>query len=124
MQRSSPWLLQDEGEGGGRSEDGCWLARGCADERMTVTGRPWVAERALSLCLCWCFSGVGVLGLSAHAHARVVDLGRAGVSLCRLALLLGWEWGWEAEEARLGMVEESWFWAWTAWGSRGGAALL
>lgn len=77
-----------------------------------------MAERALSLSLlvllgcCWA-------RLVRSCSCLWCGLGRTGVSLCRLALLLGWEWGWVAAEARLGAAEESWFWAWTA---RGGAA--
>lgn len=98
-------------KGRGVREGECWLARGCGGREDDGDESALVAERALSLSLCWCFSGIGGLGLSAHAHARVVGLDRTGVSLCRLALLLGWKWGCEVEEARLGEAEELWFWA-------------
>lgn len=87
---------QGEVVGGERAGAG-W--REGADERMTVTGRPWW-RRGLCPSLCWCFSGVGGLGVSAHAHARDVDWARREVlCACSGGNGIGWprgrDWEWQ-----------------------------
>lgn len=96
VQRWSPWLLQGEVVEGERASAG-W--REGADERMTVTGRPWW-RRGLCPSLCWCFSGVGGLCVSAHAHARAVDWARREVlCACSGGNGNGWprgrDWEWQ-----------------------------
>lgn len=96
-----------------RTEAG-W-ARGCGRED-DGDGSAVVAARALSLSLlvllrCWWARPVRSCSCSCCG-----GLDRTGVSLCRLALLLGLGWGWVTEGARLGVAEETWFWAWAALG--------